>query len=199
MTTIIVARHGSVHNPDNTVYPPDTELSADGVAQMQSLGKILAKRPIDIILASPFVRTLTSANLIQKELPNHPEVRQIEGFAGVNTPGWYGRSMKELEDAGPLDAWAHPEWCDESPAEVLARFKKTFDEIIENKEYEGKTILVVSHTMELGILENELMHPGSEPKIQQFSAPRGEALQIQVDDEGKIISSKMINSHSNEV
>lgn len=184
-TTILFARHGSVDNPSQVVYRPDVKLSEDGVSQMRRLGKAFVEHgiAIDTIVTSPLIRAVTAAETIRDVLSNHPPIETADGFAPVSTPDWYGKPLSELDVAGSQDVWLHPEWCEETPQQVDERLKKAFDEIY--ARHEGKTVLVIGHEVELGMLQHRLENPTSEAKITLFAVPKGEALRMQVDNEGK--------------
>ncbi len=73
ITTLLITRHGNVHNPDNIVYARHVNvlLSTDGHFQMEKVGKDIKARGFEPvrIYASTLTRAQESSREIAKSFP----------------------------------------------------------------------------------------------------------------------------------
>jgi phosphohistidine phosphatase len=83
MKTLILVRHGKSSWGDAALSDKDRPLGERGEHDAPKMGKRLAKRGIkpDLILSSPALRALTTAQLFARELDCKPkDIRVIEGM-----------------------------------------------------------------------------------------------------------------------
>ncbi len=68
MTTLILVRHGEVHNPNHVVYAdlPGFDLSACGVLEAHAAAQKLSEIDLDAVIASPLPRALHTATAIAR-------------------------------------------------------------------------------------------------------------------------------------
>ncbi|MEL6439246.1 MAG: histidine phosphatase family protein [Cyanobacteria bacterium J06621_8] len=101
--TVWIARHGNrldFVNPEwfsTAVRPYDPPLSADGLVQAAELGQRLKSEDISHIVASPFLRTIQTANEVAKVL-NLPIILEA-GFSEWHNEAW----MRETPEIHPQD------------------------------------------------------------------------------------------------
>jgi broad specificity phosphatase PhoE len=186
MTTVYFARHGKVKVPNNQIYGFKAELNEDGKRQMRTLGDGFETQGIKFsaILTSSLRRASDSANIIHHCLRNKPKVVVHEGLNAMKIPGWVGMSFNDLDAEGD-DFHGDPkkesdseilQRCGETRKELDRRIQKTFNRIL--KEYEGQTILIISHSDELKYLMNGLENPDTPPRKGVFEAEQGQALKV---------------------
>lgn len=153
--TVWIARHGNrldFVNPEwfNTaVRPYDPPLSEDGLIQAAELGQRLKSENISHILASPFLRTIQTANEVAKVL-----ALSIKLEAGLSE--WHNQDwMREAPETHPPDFLAREypaiDWsyqsCQypkypETKAEVNQRTAATVEELVTKFD---SNMLIVGH------------------------------------------------------
>lgn len=152
-TKIIFLRHADTEkNP--SVNAAEWGLSEKGEQQAMEVSNMLIMSTVDVIYVSDEQKTaLTVAPLsekLNKEI--HPlsffnEVRRGDKF--LTKEEFEAEKVKQLQDL------SYPAFGGESGTEALARFKQGIEQV--TKEYEGKTILIVTHGTVLNIYFADLL------------------------------------------
>lgn len=149
--TYMVMRHGQTqHNVEglwNYGNQDGDPLTVTGKQQVTTAAETLKSDTIDVIIASPFLRTLETASIVAKELGLSEDnivtdVRLAEWKVGGDFDG------KPLDDFftvrnAAADRYNFKAEGGESYVEVLKRAAEFMYAI--EKEYSGKNILIVSH------------------------------------------------------
>lgn len=143
-TTIWLARHGEVHNPNNLLYGrlPRMRLSAEGRRQAQALADFLTPRPLAAIYSSPMLRARRTAELA---LAGHPELERVRidsDLQEVRT-AWEGEPLAALEKID-WDFYGHPRDADdESLHAIRERMRRWLRRML--LRHGGSEVLGVSH------------------------------------------------------
>jgi probable phosphoglycerate mutase len=164
-TTFVLLRHGeTAHTAERrfsggTGRGGDPDLSERGRWQASRAAEQLARLaadpgthhaahpPIDAVLASPMVRTRSTAGIVAERLGL--AVETAPGFTECDFGVWDGRTFGEVAASDPdaLDAWfastAQPPPEGESFDQVQDRVRAARDEVL--ARYAGRTVLVVTH------------------------------------------------------
>ena len=150
---IYVIRHGqTVWNAKGIIQGhSQNRLSKTGKAQVEESALKLKNEKIDLIISSPLMRTMQTANIMNqyhgvKIIKNE---KIIENHQGIFT----GRkksdlTQKELEQKLKMSKDAKMETMEE----VEARTRKFMDEI--KHKYSDKTLLVVTHNIVASAIES---------------------------------------------
>lgn len=131
--TIWIARHGNrldFVNPEwfNTAERPfDPPLSDDGVIQARQLGQRLGQENIAHIFASPFLRTVQTANQVAEALDLPIKVES--GLSEWLNPGWMP-SMPEKLSIEALHE-QYPRIDLNYTSRVIANYPETSEEVLE--------------------------------------------------------------------
>jgi probable phosphoglycerate mutase len=125
----------------------DPELTALGCQQAQTLCKKLPAS-LDVLVVSPRLRALQTANILNERLKLSPEImdcfreRDVGVFEGLTQgdaqkryPQLWSQNITRRWDAGPTDG--------ESIADVVTRVRDGLAEL--ESKYASKTILLVAH------------------------------------------------------
>ena len=146
MKQLILARHGEAEsNTAGTVsgIPPGAALTAAGRAQAQALGAALDGHPVDVGVASEFIRTqetlaiaLTGRRAEHVVLPELNEIR-FGAFDGGSLEAYRDWAWTEEPDVRPPGEG-------ESRSEVAERVADALDLLLDRDE---RVILVVSHAL----------------------------------------------------
>lgn len=155
--TIWIARHGNrldFVNPEwfNTAQRKyDPPLSDDGIIQARKLGQRLKSEKINHIIASPFLRTIQTANEVAKILDLSIKIEA--GLGEWLNPDWMENnpqihSPEELKIAYPRIDWSYrsqltPQYP-EDELQLYSRCQKTAEILI--KEF-SQDILIVGHSL----------------------------------------------------
>ena len=152
-STVWIARHGNrldFVNPewfDTATRRYDPPLSEDGLIQAQELGKRLKNENITHIIASPFLRTIQTANEVANiiDLP----IKLEAGLGEWHNPDW----MTETPEIHPSDfllsEYPHIDWSyqsliipeyPESEAKVHQRTAATVQKLV--AKFSGEILLV---------------------------------------------------------
>jgi broad specificity phosphatase PhoE len=153
--TVWIARHGNrldFVNPEwfNTAQRPyDPPLSEDGIEQAKRLGQRLQGEGIVHIFASPFLRTIQTANEVA-DILNLPIKLEL-GLSEWLNPEWMPSvperlPLEDLQEHFPRIDWSYtsyvvPEYP-ETNQEVLQRTAQTIKALVANF---GDDILLVGH------------------------------------------------------
>lgn len=144
LTTVWLARHGEVHNPDEVLYGrlPRMGLSPEGVRQADELARFLAPRPLEAIYSSPLLRARKTAAVVLRRQPDLERVR-IDGNLTEIRTGWQGESLAVLERIN-WDFYANPRnHDDESLRMILDRMQRWLDRVL--RRHSGGEVAGVSH------------------------------------------------------
>ena len=150
MTKVIIVRHCQAEGNLKRFFQGsiDTDITELGERQIESVAKLLADKPIEVMYSSPKKRAMKTAEGINRyhELPIQIDAEIVEIDAG----DWEGVLLTDIEKIYPeqMDNWRnHPGNFHapngESMAEVYERVKKALLRIV--SENRNKTICVVSH------------------------------------------------------
>ncbi|MDJ0591759.1 MAG: histidine phosphatase family protein [Pleurocapsa sp. MO_226.B13] len=153
--TVWIARHGNrldFVNPewfDTAVRRYDPPLSADGFVQAAELGQRLKTANISQIFASPFLRTIQTANEIAQIL-NLP-IKLEAGLGEWHNPDWMSQTPEThpqefLAERYPRIDWSYQSYLTpnypETKADVNRRTGKTIQKLVFNFP---EDILIVGH------------------------------------------------------
>ncbi len=141
--TVWIARHGNrldFVNPEwfNTAERPyDPPLSEDGVVQANQLGQRLVGEGIRHIFASPFLRTVQTANFVADalDLP----IKLESGLSEWLNPAWMRTnperlSMQELQELFPR---IDPSYT----SRVIAHYPETSEKVLERTAETAKRLM----------------------------------------------------------
>ncbi len=141
-TTILIARHAEVHNPQRLFYGrlPAFRLSEWGEKQAERLAEALAGRPITAVYSSPLIRARQTAARIADRHPGAE--RLVTGLLNELGTSWQGTPYSQFK-AG-FSAYEHRrEPGDESIEEIAARMVEFVERA--RDRHRGETIVGVSH------------------------------------------------------
>ncbi len=142
-------------------YPPDSpyelELTDEGKKMVEDSAEKLKKENVDLILASPYLRTEQTAKIASRVL-DIPEdkINYDDRIVDINLGKFMGRPMQESWDfyeGGDKKFTNRPEGG-ESWGDILERVKSFLDDI--EKKYKDKNILIVSHADPIWIMAGYL-------------------------------------------
>lgn len=126
----------------------DVALDAQGIAEMEEVGRRLAGEPVRHVQASPRRRTQQSAAIITAALGRPVEIETVAAIDEIDLGAWSGRSFAALARDPRWHAWnatrdtARPPGG-ESMAELTARVIAHLDALA-RREPAG-SIVIVSH------------------------------------------------------
>ncbi|HEY9874654.1 MAG TPA: histidine phosphatase family protein [Candidatus Obscuribacterales bacterium] len=131
--TVWIARHGNrldFVNPEwfNTAERPyDPPLSDDGVVQAQQLGQRLEGEGIAHIFASPFLRTVQTANKVAQALDL--SIKLESGLSEWLNPNW----MPAMPEKQPIEALAErfPRIDLSYTSRVIAHYPESGEQVLE--------------------------------------------------------------------
>ncbi|MGI9145460.1 MAG: histidine phosphatase family protein [Chloroflexota bacterium] len=161
-TTIWLARHGEVHNPNRLLYGrlPRMQLSAEGRREANALAEFLRTRPLAAIYSSPMLRARRTARVV---LGKHTELQRLRidsDLQEVQT-GWQGHPLETLEQID-FDFYAHPFGSqDESLQMIRDRMLRWLYRVL--RRHAGSEVLGVSHGDPILILAGTLAGLALEP------------------------------------
>jgi broad specificity phosphatase PhoE len=143
-TTVWLARHGEVHNPEKVLYGrlPRRRLTENGREQAQALADYLSVRPIVEVYSSPMLRARVTANIIAAALPEVDRVRIDADLQEVRT-GWQGEPYNVLE-AIDWDLYGHPRNADDETLQMIdRRMGRWLGRVL--RRHAGAEVVGVSH------------------------------------------------------
>ena len=153
-TKIIVIRHGEAENNVRDILSSSTEnvfhLTEAGRKQIaKSAEEISSHEKIDFIFASPIKRALETAQILSHQcgVPENSiriDSRLREPHFGEMEERPYAEYVKCFKNKEDRFLKAVP--GGESGEEVFRRINDFFDEIKSNPKYEGKTLLLATHS-----------------------------------------------------
>jgi probable phosphoglycerate mutase len=148
-TSTLLLRHGQTLMSVERRYSgrSDAPLTAAGVQQAAAAGKHLAGAGIDVIIASPLLRSVQTAQEVAA-ITGVP-VSTDEGFRETDFGAWEGLTFAEVREGWPdeMAAWmADPQIAPpdgESFTGVNSRVTEALLRVL--AEREGQRVLIVSH------------------------------------------------------
>lgn len=131
-------------------YEPDSpqklEITEEGKEMVRVSAEKLIDKKIDIIFASPYLRTKQSAEIVA-DILNFDKEKIIyeERLVDINLGEFMGKSMNESHAfyLGDKIAFDNKPKGGESWDDILDRVKLFLDEV--NEKYKDKNILIISH------------------------------------------------------
>jgi broad specificity phosphatase PhoE len=143
-TTVWLARHGEVHNPERVLYArlPRMRLSAEGRRQAEALADVLATRKLAAIYSSPMLRARRTAAIVLARHPHLKRVRTDADLQEVHT-GYQGQPLEVLERIN-FDFYAHPFGPDDESLETIRdRMQRWLKRML--RRHAGSEVVGVSH------------------------------------------------------
>jgi broad specificity phosphatase PhoE len=148
-TVTLLLRHGQTPMSVQKRYAgrSDVPLTDAGVRQAVAAGKRLAAAGIDVIVTSPLLRAVRTAQEVSEA--TGASVVTDEGFRETDFGAWEGLTFAEVRERWPAEmtAWlADPAVAPpggESFAEVGKRVTDALDRVLAG--HKGQTVLIVSH------------------------------------------------------
>jgi len=146
---VVFVRHGEGHHNVNNLYSlPEFELTEKGKKQAKAAADRIVKLPIDIIVSSPYKRTLQTTEIINKQLGKEIilsdlaiEVVRPTEIAGKDMSHPEVKAIrKQLDDNFDNEDW---HFSDEENFYDLQNRAQKFIEYLETLDQDN--ILVVSH------------------------------------------------------
>jgi ribonuclease H / adenosylcobalamin/alpha-ribazole phosphatase len=156
-TLTILLRHGDTRlSPEHRFSGlSDEPLSADGARQVSAAAHRLASGAhIDAIVSSPLPRAAATADIVAGELGL--TTATDDDLRETDFGEWEGLTFTEIQDRWPdtVVIWQHdPQQAPpggESFAGTACRVDRACERVL--KEYQGQTVLVVSHITPIKIL-----------------------------------------------
>jgi len=93
---LLLIRHAQPVNPPNHWTAPSSPLSDQGINQAKQLAQDLEQQVFDKIISSPFLRTMETAEYIQKRLISKTPVERQEWLAEIDLGNWAGKNKSEI-------------------------------------------------------------------------------------------------------
>jgi len=147
---IILVRHGDTEVTKAGVYCgwQDVRLNERGIRQAERIAEKLKDDAIDRIYCSPLLRTVETAEIINRTLGS--TIQLVNDFKEINFGKWDGMHYKAVEREYPL-LWK--EWCSNwttfrfPDGECTAEFHTRTIQAVERvmRESSGMKILIVTH------------------------------------------------------
>jgi broad specificity phosphatase PhoE len=146
VTTVWLARHGEVENPDNILYGrlPRVRLTHEGERQARALGHFLKRSsgPLAAIYSSPMLRARRTAEIVLETQRQLERVRIDSDLHEVRT-GWEGEPLASLERID-WDFYTSPRHArDESLQAIHDRMSRWLHRVL--RRHAGSHVLGVSH------------------------------------------------------
>ncbi len=156
-TKVIIVRHGqSSSNAAQKIQGRSniSVLTEKGRQDALSVGNSLSDLKIDAFYSSPLQRARDTAEIIQKQLRNSPELQISNLLLEVNLPIWENLAKEEVQREFPLQykIWKEEPHLLKMPvngqdyypiAELYQQGQQFWSEILQ--KHRGQTILVVGH------------------------------------------------------
>ncbi|MEK7114772.1 MAG: class I tRNA ligase family protein, partial [Patescibacteria group bacterium] len=166
-----IGRHGeSTSNTDGWISgdketDKKSELTENGVKQIEEAAKKIQNKGIDIIYSSPFLRTKQTAAIYKKVLK--AEVIYDKRLAELNGGMFNGKPTEDFVNFfdHPVERFTKRPLNGEHASDVKKRMMNFIKEI--NRQYVGKNILIISHGDPLWILVSALKGLSNETALTQ--------------------------------
>ncbi len=142
-TTLILIRHGAVHNPQQVYYGrlPAFRLSAEGQRQAEAAARVLWELPVTCIYSSPLLRARQTAACLAQGGAGIRPIHLTRLLHEVHTP-YDGYPQTELNRQN-WNLYAHKLPGYEQPEAVLARARRFVRRIL--SRHAGQMVAAVSH------------------------------------------------------
>lgn len=194
---IIIARHGSLHNPRGILYNRDSLMRPEDIMHLSESGRTgieelaIAIRSTGykctMIWTSPETRTVESSHILAKIL----DIARIETkneLDDVLCPAPYLAKMtiKDLENRGG-DLY---DLCQEKPGDIVRRMEAVFQDFAGKLE-NGETGIIVSHGDPTALLLHKLIrHNIPDPKSlrDELYLPKSGAAVLTLGEDMTVIS-----------
>lgn len=141
-TTIVLVRHGNVHNPEKILYGrlPRFRLSARGLEEARAAGRALNGTELAALYCSPLLRTRQTAREIQSFHPGVP-LRRSRHLVEIHN-AYEGRPGAEVDALhGDVYTGVGPPY--EQPADIVRRALKFFNRV--RRQHAGRSVAAVTH------------------------------------------------------
>lgn len=172
-TRFVLLRHGQTEHSAESRYSgvSDPELTDVGLEQAKRAAEALKGfTPIDAILASPRARAQQTAQAAAEAL-GIEEIQTVEGFAEIDFGEFEGLTRDEAldRDPGAFARWqASPNNAPPGGESVTGFHRRvTRTRLKVQHEFEGKTVLVVTHMMPIKSIVRQAMGANAE-SLQHF-------------------------------
>ncbi len=148
MTTILLIRHGMTDAVGRQIvgWTAGVGLNAEGVGQVEHLGRELSTIALDAIFSSPLERAMLTAEAIAADRPI--EIVQRPGLGEVQFGEWTGKMLDELESDDRWRRWNALRGCGRAPngESMLETQSRMFDEMMHARaQFPDGTVALVSH------------------------------------------------------
>ena len=208
MTTLLFLRHGqSMANLDELFAGQyDTPLSQNGREQAERAGKYIAGNyKVDAIVSSDLIRAYETALPAARRfgLP----VRKMPGLREIHVGEWENLPFDVIRRDDPaaytvlvtddrLDADVRDVGCPggETVGQLSDRVCAAFFELV--REYEGKTLLVVTHATPIRVLECRIRYAGDLSRLTEIPWVKNASLTVVTEENGAFrIEAKSVDSY----
>lgn len=156
--TYTLLRHGEAESNKNGTVSSLKEnldhLTEKGKEQVENACKDLKKKDIDLIIASPFVRTKETADIVKEKLGLSDEQLIFDDRLGeINLPSFNGKKWQDYKEKFDIENHGYFKDMPEGGETYYDVKKRAGDFLYEiDKKYKDKNILIVSHGLVLTML-----------------------------------------------
>lgn len=153
---VYFVRHGeSEHNAKRIHQPSDSPLSDSGLKQAKQLASRFKNVPIDVILTSPYKRTMQTSEIISDELKlefeMEPHLVEMRRPSEIINKSWDDPDIRRIKNT-IFENWIEPNYHysdEENFFELKERAGKAISKIL---TIDGSHVLVVSHGHLIGMI-----------------------------------------------
>ena len=145
---LYLVRHGEVCNPNHIVYGdlPGFHLSGAGVQQVHRTGRHLADAKVELVLTSPLVGAVETANAVARPHGLVPRIDPRLTESG-QFPHWTGNRWESIPTLFPGELDSYLENADSAPGEellsdVAGRYMAVVDDAVDDGHV---AIVIVGH------------------------------------------------------
>ena len=141
-TSILLVRHGMVHNPEEIFYGrlPRFRLNCEGQRQARSAGDALKNQSLAALFSSPLLRARQTANEIIYHYPNL-KIQLSKLLLEIHSP-WDGKPSTVVDRRrGDIYTGSGEDY--EQPDDVAMRVRRFFGRVL--KKYSGRSVVAVTH------------------------------------------------------
>ena len=149
---VYVLRHGTTvwNEEGRTQGRRQNKLSESGKKLAEQIAEKLKNEKIDVIYASPLMRTIQTTNIVNKY--HNAKVNRCELLTEVDQGVYSGRLWRKLTDEEKqLKQERHPSTGMETYEQAFERTKKFVETILKNEKSEN--VMLVSHNNICSMLE----------------------------------------------
>lgn len=184
VTSIFFVRHGHTQATElGLLYSdPSLPITDKGRSQAQAAAIYMTKQKPQVIVRGNAERVKQSAEPMEKSLGLSAQV--IDGFEEWQVGQWEGRTYLDIKKNDPEQ---YHSWCadpignappgGESIEQLAARIKVAITTLLNNKEYAGRKICMVTHS---GIIRSALVYALDVPinNFWRLAVPTGSVSRI---------------------